>query len=68
MTNPPEAGEQSGWKWVPVEPTEAMLHAAFEAWFGSDGPFFPTLKSDQWKYLSSAYRAMLSASPSPGGR
>lgn len=56
----PAAGE--GWKLVPVEPTDAMIEAAYRAQFltaGSDRP------SDDVEHL--CWEAMVSASPTPPG-
>ncbi|CAA2107732.1 hypothetical protein [Variovorax paradoxus] len=57
----PSAPAESGWQWVPVEPTDDMEVAA-ENDYESTGVTFP-----DWK---SAYRSMLKAAPSaaqPGG-
>lgn len=46
---------------VRTEPDEAMIEAGFRAWFAPDGPFFPSLKSEQRKHMAAAYRAMITA-------
>lgn len=60
--------DNPGWRTTLCEPTAEMIEAGFKAWFGEDSPFFPSLGSDQRKHMASAFRAMLDASPLPGGR
>lgn len=51
-------GEAEGWALVPIEPTNAMISAAIEAWESKD---FPGPEAE----FSAVYRAMVAARPFP---
>ena len=57
---PSPAVVPSGWKLVPVDPTEAMIKAGFGPFLAAHDPFF-----NKNEPTAPIYRAMLSASPSP---
>jgi hypothetical protein len=57
---PPSPAVVSGWKLVPVEPTEAMTKAGFGPFLAAHDPFF-----NKNEPTAPIYRAMLAASPSP---
>ncbi len=43
--------------------TDDMITAGLRAWFGEDGPFFSSLKSQQRDYMRQALEAALRAAP-----
>lgn len=56
-----------GWKLVPIEPTDEMCKAAFEA-----RDKWPSAHCDNWReqrysFAQPRYKAMLDAAPAPGG-
>lgn len=55
----PQPGSE-GWKLVPVQPTEAMLHAG---WLATGESYAMQMRTE--RLLAGHYRAMLAASPTP---
>lgn len=52
-----ETSVPEGWKLVPVEPTEAMIHAVWHHWLNGTG--------HSEECMGNALRAMLATAPSP---
>jgi len=59
LDNPPAVSVPDGWKLIPIEPTQAMMNAAFDAF----EVWLPRPYANGTEARNAIYAAMLAASP-----